>query len=102
MDRKSELLKILDDVDESKKAIVLPMLDDILFLETNLMELKKLPFIRIHPSNPELQKPTPAAKQYKELLQQYNNCIKILISTISKNENTEDSPLKLYFKRINQ
>ena len=101
MDRKDELLKILENVDESKKIIVLPMIDDIIFMEKKLNELRELPFIRIHPTNEEKQKVTPAAKQYKELLQQYNNCIKIVISTISKNESSDDSPLRVYFKRFN-
>lgn len=100
MDRRDELLKILDNVDESKKIIVLPMIDDIIFMEKKLEALRKLPFIRIHPDNEEKQKVTPAAKQYKELLQQYNNCIKILVGTVSKDEGSEDSPLKEYFKHF--
>lgn len=100
MDRRDELLKILDNVDESKKIIVLPMIDDIIFMEKKLEALRELPFIRIHPTNEEKQKVTPAAKQYKELLQQYNNCIKILVHAVSKEEGTEDSPLKQYFKNL--
>jgi hypothetical protein len=60
--------------------------------------LKKLPFIRVNPDNPAEQKPTAAAKQYKEFLQQYNNCIKILISVLNKNEVVEDSPLRQFLK----
>jgi hypothetical protein len=63
-----------------------------------LKELKKLPFIRVNPDNPAEQKPTAAAKQYKEFLQQYNNCIKILISVLNKNEVVEDSPLRQFLK----
>lgn len=100
MDRRDELLKILDGVDESKKVIVLPMIDDIIFMEKKLSYLRELPFIRIHPTNEEKQKVTPAAKQYKELLQQYNNCIKILVGTVSKNDEAGDSPLKEYFKHF--
>lgn len=101
MSRREELLKILENVDESKKTVVIPMIDDIVFLEGKLENLRKLPFIKIHPTNPDMQKLTPAAKQYKELLQQYNNCIKILVSTVSKGELEEDSPLRAYLKRLN-
>jgi hypothetical protein len=70
----------------------------VVFLEAQLKELKKLPFIRVNPDNPAEQKPTAAAKQYKEFLQQYNNCIKILISVLNKNEVVEDSPLRQFLK----
>lgn len=46
------------------------------FLEGRLKELKDLPFIRVNPKDPSQQKTTPAAKQYKELLQQYINLVK--------------------------
>lgn len=100
MDRRNELLKILENVDESKKVVVLPMVDDIVFLENKLTSLRKLPFIRIHPTDNDKQKVTPAAKQYKELLQQYNNCIKILVGTISKGEIEGMTPLQEYFLRL--
>lgn len=101
MDRREELLKILDNVDESKKIIVFPMIDDIIFLENKLEGLRLLPFIKVHPYNSDKQKLTPAAKQYKELLQQYNNCIKILVGAVTKGELEEDSPLRAYLKRLN-
>lgn len=81
-----------------EQNIIRPMIDDVVFLEDQLKELKKLPFIRVNPDNPAEQKPTAAAKQYKEFLQQYNNCIKILISVLNKNEVVEDSPLRQFLK----
>ena len=64
------------------------------------MELKQYPFISINPKNPAQQKPTAAAKQYKEFLQQYANCIKILLSAFGKNEVEEISPLREYLNRL--
>ena len=61
-----------------------------------LAELKQLPFIEVNPKNPMQQRPTPAAKQYKELLQQYNNCIKIMLSAAKASEGEEISPLREY------
>lgn len=46
------------------------------FLERQLKTLKDMPFIRVNPKDPSQQKTTPAAKQYKELLQQYINLVK--------------------------
>lgn len=97
MRRKEELLKIFDQIEDTK-GIILPMIDDVVFLEGQLEQLRKLPFIKVHPDFPELQKPTPAAKQYKELLQQYNNCIKILTSVLRKDAPEEESPLRAFIE----
>ena len=100
MSRKKELLKVFESIDEDLKKVVTPLVDDVVFLEGQLEELRKLPFIRFNPHNPHLQKTTPACKQYKELLQQYNNCIKILCGVIGKNGDAETSPLQEYLKTL--
>lgn len=93
MDRKSELLKVI----ENDPALT-PMIDEVIFLEGRLEELKKLPFIKIHPKDPTKQKATIAQKQYKELLQQYVNIIRVLIRATSTDENDEESPLRKWVK----
>ena len=100
MNRKEELTKIFDSVDDNIKKIIFPMIDDVVFLEIQLNELKKLPFIEVHPNNSMLQRPTPAAKQYKELLQQYNNCVKILCSVIRKTAGDEPDPVAEFLEAI--
>lgn len=102
MSRKNELLKVFDNVDADLKKVVTPLIDDVVFLEERLNELRKLPFIRVNPSNPSMQKNTPACKMYKELLQQYNNCIKILCNVLHKNVDGEVSPLQEYLKSIGE
>lgn len=100
-DRKKELMDLFMNADISKKTIVMPLIDDVVFLESQLTELKKLPFIKVHPTMPDLQKETIAGKQYKALLQQYNNCIKILLTAVSKNgEDGDESPLRAYLKTL--
>lgn len=98
MNRKEELIKCFTDAEAL--PIVTPLIDDVVFIESQLAELKKLPFIRVNPNNPADQKATPAAKQYKELLQQYNNCIKILAGLIRKEDGYGESPLREYLKRL--
>lgn len=93
MDRKEELLQIFSEIEDTK-GIIRPMIDDVVFLEDQLQDLRKLPFIRINPDNPAQQKPTAAAKMYKELLQQYNNCVKILTGVLRRDAPEEDSPLR--------
>ena len=97
MDRKQELLNIFATAEDTK-GIIIPMIDDVVFIEQQLQDLRKLPFIKVHPNFPEIQKPTAAAKQYKELLQQYNNCIKILIGIVRKDAPEEVSPLRAYLE----
>lgn len=93
--RKQELLQIFDGI-QDQKGIITPLIDDVVFIEDQLQQLRKLPFIKVHPDFPELQKATPAAKQYKELLQQYNNCIKILTGILRKDAVEEESPLHAF------
>lgn len=97
MDRKTELLKIFEQIEDTKD-IIKPMINDVVFLEDQLQELRKLPFIRINPDNPAQQKPTAAAKMYKELLQQYNNSVKILIGVVRRDAPEEESPLREFLK----
>lgn len=100
MDRCEELKKLLDNVDDSAKTATTRVLDEMIFIESRLEELKRCPFIRTHPSDPSIQKATPAAKLYKEFLQQYNNCVKILLSVVGHGHEVETSPLREYLKGL--
>ena len=96
MDRAEELLNGTQE--EKAKQLI----DEILFMEGELVELKKAPFISINPKNPAQQKATPAAKLYKELLQQYNNSMKLLIKMCGGFEETEEtSPLRKWVESRN-
>lgn len=92
-ERKQQLLNLIDN-----EPALLPLVDEMLFLEENLTEVKKLPFIKVHPQDPTRQKATPAAKQYKELLQQYTNIIRLLIRATRTDEADEESPLRKWMK----
>ena len=100
MSRADELHNIFKDVDEGKKAIVNNLIDEAVFLEVQLAELKKYPFIKFHPTNPNLQKITAAGKQYREFLQTYTNIMDKLCRIYGKDEGEEESPLREYLKRI--
>jgi len=98
MTRKEELQKIFEDVDN--KSLIENLIDDLIFMEEQIVELRKLPMIKVHPNNPEIQKTTPSAKMYKETLQQYNNVIRTLSSFIRHDEGEGESPLEAYIKNI--
>ena len=88
--RKEELLNLIDGDEE----LLIQLVNEILFLENQLIALKKLPFIKVNPKDPTMQKATPAARQYKEFLQQYTNCIKILAKASGLDAEDEESPLR--------
>ena len=96
--RKTEITDAIGDVSEAELKIIDPLLNDIVFLEGKLDELKQYPFIDVNKDNPVRQKTTPAGKQYKELLQQYINCLKVIISLIGDQNVSEDSPLRKWLK----
>ena len=95
--RREELLKIFEEAEDARH-IIEPLVADVVFLEAHLEDLRKLPFIRVNPKNPMQQKPTPAARQYKEMLQQYNNCVKILTGVLRRDIPEEESPLRQWLK----
>jgi len=93
MSRKEELLKLI----EYDIALV-PLIDEVVYLEGQLDYLRDLPKIKVHPTDSSKQKPTPAAKLYKEMLQQYTNIIRILLRATGTDESEEESPLRKWMK----
>ena len=96
--RKQEIVDVLGDVSDAELKIIDPLINDVVFLEEKLDELKEYPFISVNPKNKTQQKTTPAGKQYKELLQQYINCIKVIISLVGEQNDSEESPLRSWLK----
>ena len=99
MERKTELLSLLKDgsQDELKAR---QLIDEIIFLEEQMSDLKRYPFIAVNPKNPSQQKPTAASKQYKEFLQQYNNCLRLLLRITGDigGDTEEESPLRAWLR----
>lgn len=90
MNRLEELKGLFETVEEDKKKLAQQLIEEAEFLEGRLADLRKLPFIKVHPDDPERQKRTEASKLYKEHIQSYCNVIKILNSILQKNS-IEDS-----------
>ena len=99
-ERKKALLEIINKAGSQNDIKAIQLVEEIVFLEEQLKELKKLPFISVNPKNPAQQKATPASKQYKELLQQYNNSLRLLLRLSGDiGENTEEeSPLRRWIR----
>lgn len=96
MSRREKLIEYIGDEE------LAPTVDEFLFIEEQLKTLRKMPFIVVNPNNPEQQRTTPAAKQYKELLQQYTNILKILLKITGAEETTETSPLREWLNAKNK
>ena len=94
MSRKEELLTAINN-----DLTLIPLINDMVYLETELDSLRELPKIKVHPTDPSKQKATPAAKLYKEYLQQYTNVVKILIRATGTDENEEESPLRKWMNQ---
>lgn len=95
--------ELIDLVPEDSRDLVKDVVEEIVFLEGKLEELKKLPFIQIHPTDSSVQRNTPAGKMYKEFLQQYINCVKVIEGVIYRDkrlegDEVEESPLRKWFR----
>lgn len=70
---------------------------EMLELEKQMDYLRTLPKIKVHPNDPSRQRATPAAKLYKESLQQYTNIIRILMRATGTDIEDDESPLRKWF-----
>lgn len=96
--RKAELMGLLPKSNNDCRVRSEQLIDEIVFVESQLIELKNLPMIAVNPNNPQQQRATPASKLYKEFLQQYNNCIKTLNVLLGFSEENGESPLREWVK----
>ena len=103
MDKKKRLKELNDFVGNDKVIFLRNLIDDIIYMEERLEELKKLPFIKVNPKNKEQQKKTESSKLYLSLMAQYTQDIKALSYLAGKSgEEDEISPLRLYIQNLNK
>lgn len=101
MTRSEDLRKIFKDFDETKFTVVEPLIDEAVYLEEQMLSLKKYPFIKSREYKGEIQtKVTAAGKQYREYLQTYTNIIDKLCRMLGRVEGDEDSPLRDFFNKM--
>lgn len=98
MNRIEELKKII----KVNNELVDRLIDDLVFMESQLDYYRKLPQIRVDANNPERQKATPASKLYRETLQQYTNVIKVLAKCTGQDVDDEESPLRQWAKDFSE
>ena len=84
-----KLQGIFQKVDPDKQKLVEKLIHEAAFLATQNDHLRSLieqtGMIKTHPTQPNLQKPTEAGKQYLRNLQAYSVVIKTLSAVLTKN-----------------
>lgn len=100
MDRKTELKELFKDIDQNQRKLVDRLIDEVIYIEEMLNQLKKLPFIRVHPKDSSKQEITPAGKQYKDMTATYMNAIRILCSLLSKVDGEDYDPVAEFMKGL--
>ncbi|MEK6455208.1 hypothetical protein [Caldifermentibacillus hisashii] len=95
-----KLTEIFTSVDESKRKLVEGLIEDAAFLKSENFvlrnKLSEIGMVKIHPSNPSLQKPVEAAKQYLKNVNSYSVIIKTLNGILNKNILDDDEDLSDY------
>lgn len=90
--RYNELADTLKGLDESKRLFVLSLLKDFVWLEENILELRKYPRFKINPKNPEQQVKLPVHELLKDYQAQKNDITTKILRTL-ENEQIDESPL---------
>lgn len=102
MEKYKDLLEAFRKADPNNYILVKNTVEEMIFIEEKLEYLKTLPFIKVHKEKPELQKATPAAKQYKELMQNYLYMTKILVALINKINFEEDDAFSKFLQTVEE
>lgn len=102
LEKYQELLKAFKESDPNNYVLVESIISEMVFVEERLKYLKTLPFIKVHKEKKELQKATPAAKQYKELMQNYLYMNKMLVALINKINFEEDDAFSKFLKTVEE
>lgn len=90
----TRLREIFQRIDPEKADLVDGLIHDAAFLKSENYQLREAltvtGMVKIHPKNPELQKPVEAAKQYLKNVNSYAVIIKTLNGVLNKNMLDDD------------
>ena len=92
MSRYDELAETLKNIDPNKKEIILSLLKDFVFLDEQIVELRKYPRFIINPQNPRQQKKLPVHDLLKDYQAQKNDIATKILRTLD-GEAGDESPL---------
>ena len=95
MDRREQLRGYFANVDEDKRSIAFDTIEEYLFFLERIEELRKLPYIRVHPNDRARQELTPAAKLIREYSQAVDAKRKTLLTILYRVESSAADELLL-------
>ena len=89
-EREEKLQGFFAQVDERQRCIINGAIREFVFIEEQLSELKKLPFIRVNSGNRARQEQTEAARLFIKLEQAYMNVAKYLSAELRRSGGEKD------------
>lgn len=98
MERREQLKQLI----AVNSELVDNLIDELLYMESQLDYYRSLPQIKVDPERPERQKATPASKLYKETLQQYTNVVKVLAKCTGQDADDDESPLRQWARDFSE
>ena len=94
MTRLEELASYIENVDQSKKEIILSLLSDFVFYEKKIIELREYPQYIINPNNPLQQKALPVHRILKDYQAQKNDIATKILRTLQGEVGEESALMK--------
>lgn len=94
MSRLDELKETLKTIDPNKKEIIFSLLKDFVFLEEQIIELRKYPRFIINPANPRQQKKLPVHEMLKDYQAQKNDIATKILRTLDGEVGEESALIK--------
>lgn len=99
---RAEELKALF-TDPATLLVVSPLIEELADVEDRIQALKKEPMVRYHPRDRSIQKSTPSARLYKDLLAKQTDIVRILLRQLNRDGDDDgDSPLREYLRRMEE
>lgn len=99
---RAEELKALF-TDPATLVVVSPLIEELADIEDRIRELKKEPMVRYYAKDRSIQKSTPSARLYKDLLAKQTDIVRILLRQLNRDgDDDNDSPLREYLRRMEE
>ena len=97
--RADELMALFSD--DSVRAVVRPLVEELADVEDRIREVKRLPLIRVHPKDPSIQRSTAAGRLYQSLLGRQTDIVRMLLRQLGRSgDDEEESPLRAYLRTL--
>jgi hypothetical protein len=97
-DRYAEIMSGFSQLDAESVAIITNLAHEAVFLEGQLAEIKRYPFMLVNQRTGETKK-TAACDEYSQLLSRYNEVIRVLTKARGAVAGDEPSPLERWLEQ---